>query len=214
MFDLDGTLIDSGRDICTAVNLLRKDYGLPPLPCRTVVSYVGDGLHVLVARSLRGHRIDTEEATRRGGAHYRKHLFDHTVLYPGVSDGLRRLHKAGWRLALISNKPARACRKILRHFGIERLFSCVLGGGDTKHLKPHPEPLIVTMKRLKVSREGSWMIGDHKTDLAAARRAGIRSVFVTYGIGELGRERPTLRFGSFRAFVDRFVEVENAPRIG
>ncbi|MBN2492396.1 MAG: HAD-IIIA family hydrolase, partial [Planctomycetes bacterium] len=201
IFDLDGTLIDSGRDIATAINLLRRDYGLKPLSVRTVVSYVGDGLRVLVARSLRGRRADLDEATKRGGIHYREHLFDHTVLYPGVRQGLRRLRRAGYRLALISNKPAASCRRILRHFGLARLFDVVLGGGDTETAKPHPGPLRIAMRRTRIPPARAWMIGDHKTDLEAARRAGIRSVFLTYGIGQLGREKPALRFDSFKAFV-------------
>lgn len=204
IFDLDGTLIDSGRDIATAMNRLREDYGLKPLPVPTLVGYVGDGLRVLVARTVRGARADLDEATQRGAVHYRRHLFDHTVLYPGVRQGLRRLRRAGYRMALISNKPAPACRRILRHFGIARLFDVVLGGGDTATAKPHPGPLRIAMRRTRVPPSRTWMIGDHWTDLEAARRAGIRSVFVTYGIGECRREKPALQFDSFKAFVSRF----------
>ena len=141
MFDLDGTLIDSRRDICTAVNLLRANYDLPPLSIETVTSYVGDGIDKLVERSLRGYPVNIEKATRECAEYYRRHLHDETTLYPGVFDGLQRLHKAGYLLALISNKPAAACREILQHFKVAMLFAVVLGGGDTKHLKPHPEPL-------------------------------------------------------------------------
>ncbi len=197
MFDLDGTLIDSGRDIRTAVNLLRKDYGLPPLPLRTVVGYVGDGLGKLVERALRGHPADLEAATERCAAHYRNHLHDKTRLYPGVRQGLRRLRRAGYLLAVISNKPKSSCVTILRHFRIHGLFAYVLGGGDTRFLKPDPEPLRTVMRRLRIRKDRSWMIGDHKTDLEAGRRAGVRTVFLTHGIGETGREKPGRVFSSF-----------------
>jgi phosphoglycolate phosphatase len=205
MFDLDGTLIDSGRDIAAAVNLLRAVYGLPQLPLQTIVSYVGDGLRVLVQRSLRGHRLDLDEATRVCAKHYRHHLHDKTVLYPGVKQGLKRLRRAGYLLAVITNKPADAASEILNHLSVAECFSAILGGGDTKHLKPHPEPLLVTMKRMGARREESWMIGDHKTDLEAARRAGIRSAFLTYGIGQRGHEKPARVFSTFKALTEFFL---------
>jgi phosphoglycolate phosphatase len=197
MFDLDGTLIDSREDIAAAVNRMRADCHLPPLPLKTVAGFVGDGIHVLVARALRGHHVDIEEATRICTAHYRAHLHDKTTLYPGVREGLEQLRAAGFRFAAISNKPSDFCREILRYFGIVTWFPVILGGGDTAELKPNPEPLLVAMSRARVTPDHAWMIGDHKTDLEAARRAGVRSVFLTSGIGEPGREKATRIFDSF-----------------
>ena len=205
MFDLDGTLIDSRLDICTAVNLLRANYDLPPLSVETVTRYVGDGIDKLVERSLRGYPVNIEKAVRECTEYYRRHLHDKTTLYPGVMDGLQRLRRAGYLLALISNKPAAACREILQHFKIEGLFVIVLGGGDTKHLKPHPEPLLATMSRLGAGPENSWMIGDHQTDLEAARRAGIRSGFIQCGMGEPGGELATRTFECFEDMTQFFV---------
>lgn len=204
MFDLDGTLIDSREDIGQAVNLMRGDYGLPPLDVATVSSYVGDGIGKLVERSLKGHAADLVEATALCSRHYMEHLHDRTVLYPGVADGLPRLHAAGYALAMISNKPARACREILAHFYIDALFGCILGGGDTEHLKPHPEPLQLAMTKLGVAPANAWMIGDHHTDIEAARRAGCNSAFLEGGMGHASHEKPTLRFPNFTAMVTHF----------
>lgn len=197
MFDLDGTLIDSSEDLCTAVNLMRKEYGLPALPVKTVAGYVGDGIHKLVERALQGHPADLEQATALCARHYHDHLHDRTVLYAGVHDGLACLHRAGNRLALISNKPSALCHRILQYFRVDALFSCVLGGGDTRHLKPHPEPLLAAMAALQGRPAHSWMIGDHWTDLEAARRAGVRSAWLSYGMGTKGRETPDREFDSF-----------------
>jgi len=204
MFDLDGTLIDSREDIGQAVNLMRGEYGLTPLDVATVSSYVGDGIHKLVERSLQGHAIDITKATAVCARHYMEHLHDRTVFYPGVADGLPRLRDAGYALAMISNKPARACREILAHFRVDSLFGCILGGGDTEHLKPHPEPLLLAMKKLEAVPANSWMIGDHHTDIEAARRAGCGSVFLENGMGRIGHDTPTLRFNSFTAMVTHF----------
>ena len=204
MFDLDGTLIDSREDLGQAVNLMRRDYGLAPLDVQTVSSYVGDGINKLVERSLQGHPTDLARATAVCSRYYMQHLHDRTVLYPGVAEGLPHLHQTGYALAMISNKPARACREVLAYFHIDVLFSCILGGGDTEHLKPHPEPLQLAMTKLGVAPSKSWMIGDHHTDIEAARRAGCSSVFLENGMGNAGNETPTLRFPDFTAMVAHF----------
>ncbi len=211
MFDLDGTLIDSRRDIATAVNLLRKDFGLKPLSVKTIAGYVGDGIDKLVERALQGHPADLARATRTCEAYYHRHMADRTKLYPGVSTGLRRLRRAGYCFAVISNKPAAACRGILRHLGVDTMFCSVIGGGDTRHLKPHPNPLHVVMRRLRARRDRTWMIGDHRTDLEAARRAGVRSAFLTYGMGVRHTERPTRTFHTFRDLVAFFLRRMDLP---
>lgn len=204
MFDLDGTLIDSRLDICTAVNLLRANYDLPPLPIEIVTSYIGDGIDKLVERSLRGYPMNLDKATKECAEFYSRHLHDETTLYPGVSDGLQKLRAAGYVLALISNKPGAGCRSILTHFKIANLFALILGGDDTPHMKPHPEPLLAAMERTGAPPENTWMIGDHKTDLAAARRAGVRSGFIKYGMGEQGGEQATRMFDSFEDMTNFF----------
>jgi phosphoglycolate phosphatase len=205
MFDLDGTLIDSRQDICTAVNLLRANYDLPRLSIETVTSYIGDGIDKLVERSLRGYPVNIEKATRECAEYYRRHLHDDTTLYPGVFDGLQRLRAAGYLLALISNKPGSACREILGHFKIAPLFAVTIGGDDMQHMKPHPEPLLTAMAKTGSKPENSWMIGDHKTDLEAARRAGVQSGFIKYGMGEQGGELATRMFESFEDMTNFFV---------
>ncbi len=197
LFDLDGTLMDTRADLCAAVNRMRADYGLAPLPVETTASFVGDGIRKLVERSLRGHPAPLDEAVARCAAHYRAHLHDHTTLYPGVREGLRRLRQAGHPLALVTNKPAEPTRALLEHFHLADEFALVLGGGDTPHLKPHPEPLRLAIERLGAEPSSSWMIGDHRTDLEAARHAGIQRIFVTYGIGRAEPEHPERTAASF-----------------
>ena len=197
MFDLDGTLLDTRHDLATAVNAVRAGYGLRPLSVDTVTRYVGDGLAELVRRSLPGREKDWPEAVERCRVLYRRHMLDRTTPYPGVIEGLRRLKSAGYRLALVSNKPVAGCRRLLRHFGIARLFDRVSGGDSTERRKPHPEPLQVTMRALGFRPAESWMIGDHRTDLETARRAGVRSVFLTRGMGRRGGHKSHRTFSRF-----------------
>jgi phosphoglycolate phosphatase len=204
VFDLDGTLIDSVGDLTTAVNRLRADFRLAPLPMHVVRSYVGDGVRKLVERALQGHPADLAAAVHTYRGYYAHHMHDTTALFPGVADGLRQLRVAGWQLAVISNKSADFCKELLARLGVADVFASVLGDGDTARLKPDPEPLLEVMRRAGVAPAETWMIGDHHTDLAAARRAGVRSLFVTYGLGETGAEKPDHTCATFAAIVRFF----------
>ncbi len=205
LFDLDGTLIDSRADLAAATNRMRARHGLEPLTLETVASYVGDGVRMLAQRALEGAPVDVDLATAEIGEAYAEHLTDHTAAYPGVDDGLRALRHAGHHLALITNKPGRHARRLLDHFKWTPLFSVVLGGGDTPDLKPSPLPLQQTLQQTGHAPADSWMVGDHHTDLEAARRAGIRSIFLQTGFGHPGRETPSLVFPDFAAFTAHFL---------
>lgn len=197
IFDLDGTLIDSRKDLATAVNLMRQHFGLPPIPVEQVVRYIGDGVRMLVTRSLEGASVDIEDALRVQGPLYRQHLADETVLYPGVHAGLLALHAAGHVLAMATNKPVDASETILTHFGIRPFFALVLGGGSTAKLKPAPDMIQTIMDSTGIPAADTWIIGDNHTDLECARRAGVRSVFCSYGFGNRGSETPFATIASF-----------------
>ena len=204
-FDLDGTLIDSRADLAAATNRMRQRHGLPPLPLATATSYVGDGVRTLALRALEGAPVDPDLAAREIGETYAEHLTDHTVPYPGVDEGLRALRAAGHILALVTNKPAPHARRLIDHFGWTPLFDVLLGGGDLPELKPSPLPLREAMRRTARSPADAWMVGDHHTDLEAARRAGVKSIYLESGIGHRGDERPDVVFADFAAFAARFL---------
>lgn len=205
LFDLDGTLIDSRADLAAAVNRMRARHELPALPVAKVAAYVGDGVRVLAVRALEGAPVDPDLAASEISAAYAEHLVDATTAYPGVDAGLRALRAAGHVLALVTNKPAPHAKRLLDHFGWTPLFAVVLGGGDTPELKPSPLPLLEAMRRTGHAPENSWMVGDHHTDLEAARRAGLRSIFLQSGFGRPGTETPTLAVSDFAAFAARFL---------
>lgn len=186
IFDLDGTLADTRADLTTGINLMRARYSLPPLAAETVAGFIGDGIRKLVERALQGADADPDEALDLYRRMYEEHMLDETALYPGVADGLRRLSEAGHLLAVLSNKPGDPSRIILDHLGAAPLFIRILGGGDLPNLKPAPDGILLLMDESGTGKGQTWMIGDHHTDLEAARQAGVRSGFVTYGMGHPG----------------------------
>lgn len=184
IFDLDGTLIDSCADLALAINLVRSDFGLQPLSQETAISMVGDGVNRLMTKILHDLQQPWEMTTAVTAMrqHYRQHLLDQTTLYPQVTETLTIL-KANWHLAVATNKAINEAKEICQQLGIADLLDAIVGGGSCQQLKPKPEPLLLAMEMTGSSKQGSWMIGDHRTDLGAAKAAGLRACFCSYGFG-------------------------------
>ena len=188
LLDLDGTLVDSRADLALAVNLTRADLGLPPLPQAQVVGYVGEGVRKLLSRALPECPERLDEALAINHRHYHAHLLDQTKLYPGVEQALERFRQLGARVGVVTNKPRAFTDLILKGLGIDRFLAAVVAGGDCPELKPDPRPLALALERAGCGAEGSWIAGDHFTDLEAGRRAGLKRCFCRYGFGDPGRE--------------------------
>jgi len=185
LFDLDGTLIDSRADLACAVNLVRNDFGLLPLPEADVVAAIGEGVRVLLARTIPERADNIDLLAERQRAYYNAHFLDQTVLYPNMAVVLRTLKAHGWKLGVVTNKPAIFTRPILEGLGVLDLFDAIIGGGDCPLLKPDPAPLRLAAERMGTVLDAhDWMIGDHFTDLDAATNAGIKSCFCRFGFGE------------------------------
>jgi len=201
VFDLDGTLIDSRRDLAGAVNQMRGSMGLEPISVERVIRFVGNGIPNLVRRSIADSEINFDEALRRMKNYYADHLVETTALYSGVHGGLEELQKAGIILAVLSNKPGDACRKILECLNVAQFFTDIVGGDSDFPLKPEPNALLDLMRRHEVAPENCWMFGDHYTDLEVARRAGCHRALARYGFGDPGEEKFEFEVGSFAEFV-------------
>jgi phosphoglycolate phosphatase len=182
LFDLDGTLVDSVADLATAVNLLRSELSLPPLDIPTVRGYVGDGATFLVKRSL-PEGLFSEERLQRFLSHYGEHLLENTALYPGIRPFLDERKSTGMKMAVVTNKPHRLTLLLLEGLALNSYFPVVIGGDSLPQKKPDPRPVWRAMEELAAAPESTVLIGDHHTDLAAGRAAGIRTCFCAWGIG-------------------------------
>jgi phosphoglycolate phosphatase len=182
VFDLDGTLIDSRRDITTAVNRTREAYGLPPLSLEQVVGMVGEGARLLVERAfgadLPAERLD--EVLVRYLAAYREVCLDDTRPYPGIPEMLTTLQER-YPLALLSNKGEELSRLILRGLGLDAYFREILGGDSLATRKPDPAGLRLLAERLGVPVERALLVGDTRIDCETARAAGCPFALVEWG---------------------------------
>ena len=203
VFDLDGTLIDSRLDLAAAVNAMRACYHLPPLELETVTSFVGNGIRKFILRALAHHEtIPIDDAIAKMKQYYNQHLTDYTTLYPGVQKGLKKLAESSWYLAVVTNKDSDSAVRILDKLGVKEFLSAIIGGTDQFPLKPAPDSLLSLCKRFTVRPGDAFMIGDHYTDLAAGKSAGMRGIFAAYGFGDPRGEPFEKRINSFCEFID------------
>ncbi|SRR5579883_576614 len=182
IFDLDGTLIDSKRDLTDSVNATRAWQGLAPLPGDIVSSYVGNGAPLLIRRSF-PHATQEElpRLLRYFLDYYREHMLDATVLYPTVREALDQLHAADIPLAVLTNKPVRFSIRLIEGLGLESHFFRIYGGNSFEQKKPDPIGIKTLMAESGASPRSTIMVGDSAVDIRTARNAGVQACGVSWG---------------------------------
>jgi phosphoglycolate phosphatase len=206
VFDLDGTLIDSIADLVVAVNRLVAERGGRRLGHDEVARMVGEGASLLVARAFDASGVgdDPQQALPRFLEIYDGVLPGSTRPYPGVAEMLRALDGAV-PLAVLTNKPTGATRKILSAFGLDGCFRGVIGGDGPFRRKPSPDGLLHLVAEAGAEPGRTLMVGDSTVDLRTAQAAAARSCIVRYGFGFAVFDRTRLRGGEL--FVDHPSEV-------
>ncbi len=182
MFDLDGTLADTGQDLADSVNHTRDYFNLGPLPEALVYTHVGRGVEHLLRHSLPEDSVDHfQEVMRVFLARYENHLLDKTILYPGVHEVLDYFRAK--RRVVVSNKMHRLTVAVLRGLGVEKKFDAILGGDSAAEKKPHPALIHDVLSRFQIAPAHGLIVGDGDTDVEAGKRAGVVTCGVTYGLG-------------------------------
>lgn len=182
-FDLDGTLIDSRRDLTDSANALLEELGGRALSEEAVTRMVGEGAATLVRRALAAtglQTVDVAAVLPRFLEIYDTRLLRHTRVYAGVEEAVRRA-RACARVIVLTNKPRRPSEQILAGLGVRDLFDEVVGGDGPWPRKPDPEALIAAMARASASPEQTLLIGDSAIDLETAHRASVRCCVAAYG---------------------------------
>lgn len=186
LFDLDGTLIDSARDVTAAVNVVLAKHGLATVDDETGRTLMGEGGRVRMRKAfaMRGHKLGEEDltaVTREFIDAYALEPVLHTRPYDGVRAVLEELARAGVRLAVCTNKYEGSARDILGRLGLLPLLDDVAGADSFDVRKPHPGHLLKLLDRMGATAAGAAMIGDSLHDIHAARAAGLPSVAVSWG---------------------------------
>ncbi len=187
LIDVDGTLVDSVPDLAYCVDEMMTRLGKSPRGESAVRQWVGNGVERLVRRALIG-QLDGEPSDADFTAAYpiflelyQDNVSQRSRLYPGVREGLDALKAAGYRLGCVTNKAAQFTIPLLKDLGIHDEFGIIVCGDTLAEKKPHPLPLLHAAAHFGVKPAQSMMLGDSKSDVAAARAAGFQIVCMSYG---------------------------------
>ena len=183
MFDLDGTLVDTSKDITNALNYAIKPYGLKDLTVEDTIKMIGEGITRLIEKVLSDEKPQwRDKVIKRFLAYYSEHLVDYSSVYPYVRETLEKLN--GYKKAVISNKKEYLSMKLLDKLGLLKYFNLVIGSDTTSERKPSPIPVIHVFTKLGIDPHESIIVGDSNYDIEAGKKAGIKTVAVTYGYRE------------------------------
>jgi phosphoglycolate phosphatase len=206
VFDLDGTLIDSAPDVRVALNRLLAEESRRQLTLPEVQELVGEGAAALIRRAFEetgtpAHEAEIPTLVKRYLAFYRAAPADHTHVYDGVVAELARLHGLGHPLGICTNKPHDMTLVVLDALDLAKWFKAVVGG-DFHRRKPDGEHVRETLRRMGADTGPALYVGDSRTDVLAAKDAGLPVVCVTYGYARM----PVENLGADR-LIDRFCDL-------
>ncbi|MEP0945230.1 MAG: HAD family hydrolase [Rhizobiaceae bacterium] len=194
IFDLDGTLVDSNRDLVPALNAATASVGLAPIAMPDVGHVVGQGALRMIERAFDFHGQQMEGGI--GGPvhqnllqlfleHYDAHIAEETIFFPGVLTALDALSTNGWQLAVCTNKYERFARKLLSELGEIERFPVITGGDTFEFKKPDPKHLTETARLAGVDPSACIMIGDSVNDILPAQSANIPVIAVNFGYSDV-----------------------------
>ena len=181
-FDLDGTLLDTSRDLGAALNHALGTIRREPVPLAAVSGLIGGGARLMLQRglALTGGKegVDEEALFAALLRYYEANIAVHTALYPGAEAMLDALAAAGTKLAVVTNKREPMMLKLFDALGLTARFSCIIGAGRYP-LKPAPDALHAMVAQL--GGGAAAFVGDTTFDTRATRAAGLPSVAVSFG---------------------------------
>jgi phosphoglycolate phosphatase len=180
IFDLDGTLVDTVQDITNALNNALFSHDIETLTVRETTKLVGEGVTRLVEKVLpEGKEHLKDDVMSKFLGYYSEHLIENSKGYPHVRETLENLNQ--FKKAVISNKREALSRRLLEELDLAKYFDLIIGSDTAGERKPSPIPILYVISKLGLSPEESIVVGDSYYDIEAGKRAGTKTVAVTYG---------------------------------
>ena len=206
VFDLDGTLVDTGPDLTAALNHALGELGRSPVPLAQVRDMVGHGARKLLERGLAATGEMTTDLIDAGFPlfmdFYRTNICVHSVPYPGVERAMDALATAGARLAVCTNKPQGLSEQLLGALGWTDRFAAIVGADAVPERKPHPDHLLTTIARAGGERASTAYVGDSIVDVTTAKAADVPVIAVSFGFPD----RPVETLGADQ-IIDNYDEL-------
>ncbi len=183
IFDMDGTLIDSKKDITISVNYIReKHYSLVALSEDFIVEAINRDVRNL-PELFYGTKVYEKKDQLAFEAHYKVQCTQNPYLYDGVLETLKELVNAGVKLSVATNAPTPFAKLMLASLDVASMFDVIIGADEVSASKPNPEMLHKILQHYKYDEkvDTAWMIGDNSKDIQSAINANIDSLFATWG---------------------------------
>jgi len=194
IFDMDGTLLDSKKDITISVNHIRKlHYNLEPLSEEFVVEAIN-----MEVRNLPKLFYNTQVYEQKDRdvfeSFYEKQCTQNLYLYNGIKEVLLTLKDKGIKLSVATNAPTKFAKLMLNSLGVKNMFDVIVGADEVSMPKPSPQMLykILGFYNFDKLKDKAWMIGDNSKDMLSAKNAGIQSVFATWGFSSQSDYKKTI----------------------
>ena len=188
IFDMDGTLIDTKKDITISINHVRKShYGLPPLSEQFIVDAIN-----MPVRNLPELFYNTPIYLENDRELFEEHYFEQCVqnpyLYEGIAQTLEDLKSLHVSLSVATNAPTKFAKRMLSHLHVSDLFDTIIGADEAGASKPDPKMLEMILAKydFKHTPEKTWMVGDNSKDIDAAKNISISSIFAAWGFSREG----------------------------
>jgi phosphoglycolate phosphatase len=186
IFDLDGTLVDSAKDIMIANNKTLEKFGYKPISFKNVKHIIGQGIRVNIIRSLKMQNVKINKKKENEMynfffSFYKKNLYVKSKIYVGLNSFLKNLKKRGYKLAVCSNKLEELTKIVLKKTKLIKYFDFVAGGDTFAHRKPHPSVLNNVIKKFKINKNNVLFIGDSEHDYHSALNSNIKFCLKTNG---------------------------------
>ena len=183
LFDLDGTFADTAPDLAAALNHVRSQHGLHPLPLEAIRPQASHGSIGLLRLGFSIEPDAAEFPALREAflAHYTVHICDHTTLFPGMAQLIATLEQRGLPWGIVTNKPHHFTLSLMQALGYAQRAACLISGDTCARAKPHPDPLLKASELLGVAPQHCLYLGDDLRDMQAAKAANMRGIIAHYG---------------------------------
>ena len=185
LFDLDGTLTDSGLGITKGVQYALKQMGIEAPPRESLFCFIGPPLHKSFQNFYGMDEAASIEAVRQFRIYYNEMggILENEV-YPGIREMLRDLKAAGKRLVIATSKPQAAAEKVMHHFGLDEFVPEIIGGTDDDRRNSKGKVIAWVLRELGVDPASAIMVGDREHDIHGAAENGIPAIGITWGYGD------------------------------
>lgn len=209
IFDLDGTILDSIKDITLAVNNTLKEFGKPPLKPKEVKKYVGYGGRKLIEAIFKEPEI-VDKALETFRKYYSENPYVYSKLFPYTKQIFRALKKEDKAIVILTNKYENISKDIIKAVGLETYVDLILGADTFNKRKPDPYGIIHVLQSFKLRKQNVILIGDTEVDIQTAKNTEIKSVFIKGGyINDIKKAlsyKPDFVFCSLKDFYIEFIK--------